>query len=121
MTTELNEKEISPTKRIDAIYWAAVFIWAGLIFGIDNFERLPEIGNATAWSWVFAGAGLIALLGNIIRVSAPDWPNPTTWDYIWSGFWLVLGLSGFFAVDIFWPVVLTLAGAAILVNTFRDK
>ena len=72
MTTEMNEVGYTKTKRIEGIYWAAVFLWAGLVFGGDSLGMLPQIGGATAWSWVFAGAGLLALVGDIIRVSSPD-------------------------------------------------
>jgi hypothetical protein len=57
---------------------------------------------------------------NLYSSSLPD-SVTTTWDYIWSGFWLVLGLSGLFAVDVFWPVVFLLIGAATLVNAFRGE
>jgi hypothetical protein len=104
----------------EALYWAGVLIWAGLVFMFSSLGILPEIGSADAWSWVFLGAGLYGTLINLYS-SSMQVSVTTTWDYIWSGFWLVLGFSGFVAVDVFWPVVFLLIGAATLVNAFRDR
>jgi len=121
MTDETKDMEVSPTKRIEGIYWAIVFLWAGLVFGGDNLGMLPQVGGATAWSWVFAGAGLLALVGNIIRVSSPDWPNPSTWDYIWATVLLVVGLGGFVNVDIAFPIILIVVGIAFLGDLLFDR
>lgn len=115
MTTEqemTSEKETR--KRIDAMYWAGVFIWAGLVFGADSLGILPQIGAASAWSWVFFGAGLYALAGNFYRASSPDWPAPTAWDYIWAALLLIFGLGGIFNVDVAFPVILIVIGVAFL-------
>ena len=104
----------------EALYWAGVLIWAGLVFGANSFGLLPHVGNAGVWSWVFLGAGLYGTLMNIYS-SAMSSSVTTAWDYIWSGFWLVLGLSGFVAMDIFWPVALILVGAVTLINAFRGR
>ena len=104
----------------EALYWAGVLIWAGLVFGANSLGLLPHVGNAGVWSWVFLGAGLYGTLMNIYS-SAMSSSVTTAWDYIWSGFWLVLGLSGFVAMDIFWPVALILVGAATLINAFRVR
>jgi hypothetical protein len=101
-------------KRLEAMWWAGVFIWAGLIFGADSLGFLPQIGGADAWSWVFAGAGLSALVGAIFRVTSPDWPDPTAWDYIWAGILLIIGLGGFFNLEIGFPLILILIGVVIL-------
>lgn len=104
----------------EALYWASVLIWAGLVFAADSLGIIPQIGSAGAWSWVFFGAGLYGTLMNLYYSAMPN-TITTTWDYIWSGFWLVIGLSGFFAIDLFWPIVLVLIGAAILAKAFRSS
>ena len=116
MTIEQDTSQREGRKRIDAIYWAGVFIWAGVVFGADSLGFLPQIGGASAWSWVFAGAGLYALLGNIYRAASLDWPNPTTWDYIWAAILLIVGLGGVFNVDVGFPVILIVIGVALLAN-----
>lgn len=95
-------------------------LWAGTIFAIDSLGFLPQIGQADAWSWVFFGAGLFALLGDFYRLATPNLPNPTLWDYIWAGFLLLLGLSGVMTnVEILWALGLMSIGVVILVNTLR--
>lgn len=110
--------KIERRQRAEALYWAGVLIWAGLVFGANSLGFIPQISSADAWSWLFIGAGLYGTLMNLYSSSLPD-PVTTAWDYIWSGFWLLLGLSGLFVVDIFWPVVLIAIGVVTLVNAFR--
>jgi hypothetical protein len=117
MTFEEIVDKVEDRSRLETIYWAGAFILAGLIFGADSLGLLPQIGKADAWSWVFAGVGLYGMLMNLYYASSPDTINPRTWDYIWSGFWLVVGLSGVFATNIFWPLALLLVGSFILVRT----
>jgi hypothetical protein len=121
MAIEINEVGHTMTKRINGIYWATVFIWAGLVFGADGLSILPHMGGATAWSWVFAGAGMLSLLGNIVRVSFPDWPNPSTWDFIWAATLLIVGLGGFVNVDIAFSVILIVVGIIFLGDLLFDR
>jgi hypothetical protein len=114
-----NEQE--QRKQIESLWWAGVLIWAGLIFAADSLGILPQVGEASAWSWVFFGAGLGGMLGNLYRVSSLNLPSPAAWDYIATGFLLLVGLGVMTAVDIFWPLVLVIIGAAILVGTLRQR
>lgn len=103
-------------KHLEAMWWAGALIWAGLVFGADSLGLLPQIGGASAWSWVFAGAGLYALLGAFWRAVSEDQPNPTAWDYTWAGILLILGLGGFFNLTIAFPLILILIGVVALGN-----
>jgi len=108
-------------KRLEAIWWAGALIWAGLVFAADSLGLLPQIGESDAWSWVFFGAGPFGMLGNLYRVASPSSPNPTAWDTIWAGGLLIIGLAGMSPVDIFWPLILVLVGAVILVETLFQR
>ena len=108
----MNQKE--ERRHLEAIYWGGVLIWAGLVFGLESLGYLPQIGKADAWSWVFFGAGLYALLGALVRVASPHYPNPTTWDYLWAAFLLIIGLGGATALEITWPLILVLVGVVLL-------
>jgi low affinity Fe/Cu permease len=116
MSTEQAGKEAG--RHLEAIYWGGVIIWAGLVFGADSLGYLPEIGGSSAWSWVFLGAGLYALLLALFRLNSPGYPNPTTSDYVWAGIFMILGLGGFFSFNIAWPLILVLIGVAIVAKTF---
>ncbi len=109
-------------KRYEALYWAGALIWAGLVFGADSLGILPQFGQADAWTWLFVGVGLYGTLMNIYGTVTPGLDITTSGDYLWSGFWLLIGVSGFFAVDVFWPVVLVLLGVAIVAKQlFRQN
>jgi hypothetical protein len=116
MNFEETVDKMEVRKRYEGLYWAGALIWAGLVFGADSVGILPQIGQADAWTWVFVGVGLYGTLMNIYGTVSPDLGITTTGDYLWSGFWLLVGLSGLFAVDIFWPVALVLIGVAIVVK-----
>ncbi len=114
MTVEQEESQKETVRRLEAFYWGGVILWAGLVFGADTLGFLPQIGQADAWSWIFLGAGVFATLGNLYRVSTPDYPNPTSWDWVWGGIFLILGLGGFTAFNMSWPLILVLVGVVIL-------
>jgi hypothetical protein len=67
-------------------------------------ETFAERGRI---SQPFPGVGLF-------RQASPNWSNPSAWDYIWSGFWLIVGLGGVSNVDLFWPLALVLVGVVAL-------
>ncbi len=121
MTVEQKENEKKERQRLEGLWWAVVLIWAGLIFGAESLGLLPQIGNADSWSWVFLGAGVFGTLGNLYRVTSPDSPNPTTWDWSWSGIFLIIGLGGFTALNISWPLILILVGGVILVKALGRR
>ena len=103
-------------QRLRGLWWAVALIWAGLVFGADSMGLVPQFGDADAWSWIFLGAGAFGILGAIYRVASPGVPNPTTWDWVWSGFCLIVGVGGFTALEISWPLILILVGVIILVG-----
>ena len=120
MTIEHIFSKFERRSRAESLYWAGVLVWAGLVFGANSLGYLPQIGSTDAWSWVFIGAGLYGTLLNLYSSSQPE-SVTTSWDYIWSGFWLLLGLCGLFAVDMFWPLVLVLIGGVTLTKVFRGN
>ena len=105
-------------QELKGLWWGVTLLWAGLIFGADSLGLLPQIGASTSWSWIFAGAGIVGLLGAVYRVVASDVPDPTTWDWIWAGFCLIVGLGGFTALRISWPLILIVAGFVLLFRVF---
>jgi len=105
-------------QRLRGLWWGAVLIWVGLVFGADSLGLVPQFGDADAWSWIFLGAGVFGILGAIYRVASLSVPNATTWDWVWSGFCLIVGVGGFTTLEISWPLILMLVGGAILVNVF---
>jgi hypothetical protein len=117
--------EIAKTReqrhRLQALYWACILIWAGLVFTGDAGGWLPRIGNAGPWNWLFFGAGLLALLGALWREISPGYARPGIGNYIWAGILLLIGLSGVVAVKITWPVVLLAVGVILLANALLRR
>ena len=109
-------QEKAQRKRLESFWWGAVILWAGLVLIADYLDILPEIREASVWSWIFLGAGLLGLVGAIIRAVSADLPKPTGWDYFWSGLFIIFGASGFFGDWITFPLALILIGVAILAN-----
>jgi hypothetical protein len=108
-------------KRVDAVYWAGVLIWAGLVFGAEKLGYLPEVGHADAWTWVFLGAGLYSLLGTLYRYASDNFTNPSAFDYIWGGILLIIGINGLTPTKIAWPLILVFVGVVLLIGTLKKK
>lgn len=121
MSIEKMISEREERSRVKGIYWAVVLIWAGLVFSASGLGFLPEIGNVDAWAYVIFGGGLFGTLMNVFYVSSTDTPNPKSWDWIWSGFWLVVGLGEFFDIKMFWPMAIIIIGAIALVTAIRKN
>ena len=116
----INAKE--QLEYINAIYFGGVLVWAGIVFVADSLGYLPQIGDSDAWSWIFLGAGLASLVGNLIRQASSSILNPTAFDYIFGAVLLAIGVGGFTSLYIALPLVLVLVGGAILFSAiFRTK
>ena len=115
MTTESEMIEQKKEKKyLDAIFWGGALLWAGLVFGADTLGYLPQIGAASAWSWVFLGAGVYRLLMNIVRLVSQSLSNPAAWDWVWAVIFVIIGAAGFFAINVPWWLFLIIIGVAIL-------
>jgi hypothetical protein len=119
MSTEQTNVQEEALPRLDTYYWAAALIWAGLVFGADALGILPQIGGATAWTWIFVVGGIVGLLMCLFSFNSPDYATPTTWDWIWSGLLLLLGLGTLTDFNIPWWLVLVVIGVVILVGALR--
>jgi len=125
MYTVSSEQEIMDGKQekkfLDAIFWGGSLLWAGLVFGLDTFGYLPQIGEASSWSWVFLGMGVYGLLLNIIRLSSTNLSQASAWDWVWAIIFLVIGAAGFVSVSVPWWLFLILIGAVIIISSLRGR
>lgn len=121
MESDMGASEGVERKRAEGVWWAVALIWAGLVFGAESMDLLPQIGEASAWTWVFLGAGAFGLLSNLYYASRAGGPKPRTWDWLWSGALAILGLFGFTTLDLAWPLILILAGGAILAGNYLGR
>jgi hypothetical protein len=107
-------RERRPRHHPQTLFWASVLIWAGLVFTADSMGWLPELGHAGPWNWVFFGAGLLVLGGALWRGFSPAYRRSPVGYYVSAAVLIIIGLSGFIAVRITWPVVLLAVGVILL-------
>jgi hypothetical protein len=110
---------------VDAAGWALILIWAGLVllaanlrwFGADGFE---------VWPWIFVGAGVIVLLGVLVRLVVPAYRRPVMGSVIFGAILLGIGLAQLPDLQEHWPVVLgvvlvVIGAGALLRGTFQQR
>jgi hypothetical protein len=116
LTIEQSYNERRERQRLAGLWWAVALIWTGLVLGADSTGLVPQVGDASVWNWIFLGAGVVSILGAVYRLITTNVPNPIIWDWVWGSVCLIIGLDGFVALNIFWPIVLIAIGGVILVG-----
>jgi hypothetical protein len=110
---------------VEAVTWALILIWAGIAWLLSNmgaFDNLP--GDAEdVWPIIFLGAGVIVLLGVILRLVMPAYRRPITGSLIFGLILVGIGLGG---ITEGWVVIgpLVLIGiglAALAAFFFRQR
>ena len=102
---------------VDAASWAAIFIWAGLVLLAENMGFWANLSpRLEAWSIGFIGAGVIVLLGVLVRLLVPAYRRPVTGSLIFGVILLAIGLGDLIGADVVWPLVLIAIGAGILLR-----
>ena len=118
---------------LNAVTWAFIFIWAGLVFLASNLGILDQIlAGATeitglgalndvvrAWPLVAVGAGVILLLEVLIRLLVPAYRKPVVGTIILAVIFIGLGLGDLINWGIIWAVGLIVLGIYVLTRGFR--
>jgi cation transport ATPase len=114
---------------LSAVIWAAVLIYAGMVFLLSNLGYLdfiiqPEgdewwmrVGGA--WSVVLIGAGVIFLVEVAIRLLVPAYRKPVMGTVIFALILIGVGLGELVNWGIIWAVILIILGGSILWRGFR--
>jgi hypothetical protein len=101
---------------LTAAGWALVLIWAGLVLIAANLN-LFGIGW-DAWPVIFIGAGVIVLLGVLIRLFVPAYRRPVTGSIIFGFILLGIGLGELTRWDVVGALVLIAIGVSIILSRF---
>lgn len=117
---------------LGTMVWAAIFIWAGLVFLASNlglldglvrpFTDVPGLGGFTgvieAWPIVLIGAGVILLIEVAVRLLVPAYRRPVTGTIIFAAILIGIGLGDLTRWEIVWALILIGIGASILFRGF---
>jgi len=108
--------------RLDAVGWAAIFIWAALVVAADSTSFQSNFSWWDGWGVFFAGAGVIVLAETVLRLLMPDYRVRWSWTFIVGSVLLAIGLGTWESLEWVWALVLAAVGIAILRNAiFRGR
>jgi len=116
---------------LSAVVWAAIFIWAGVVFLFDNlgafdrwlaiFPGFTWVRNLEAWSIILIGAGIIFLIEVAVRLSTPIYRKPIGGSIFLGVVLIGIGLGEIFGWDIVWPLILIALGVSVLLRGFTRR
>lgn len=116
---------------VNTVTWAAIFIWAGVVFLMDNLGLLgrleSQFGDTVllksieAWGLVLIGAGVIVILAAAARLLIPEHRRPVFGAFIVGIVIIGIGLGEFFSWDIILPLILIALGVSILARGFIKR
>lgn len=104
--------------RLDAVGWAAIFIWGALVLLAQTTNFAANFSWWKGWSVFFTGAGVIVLVEGVIRLLIPQLRRRVVGCLIFGFILLGIGLGD---LGWFWPLVLFAIGVIILVKVFARR
>ena len=102
---------------LDAVWWAAVLIWVGLVLLAEYLGLLTSLWPLEAWEVIFIGAGVLALLGAVIRLLVPAYRHRIGWAIVVGVVLIAIGVGSTVGWGVIGPVVLIGIGVVVLVRT----
>jgi hypothetical protein len=106
---------------VNAAVLALILIWAGMVWLASNLIEFPSIRGLETWSTIMIGAGLIVLLGVLVRLVMPAYRRPVL-GYIILGVVLVaVGLGNIISWTLIGPLVLIAIGVGGFLAYFRTR
>ena len=111
---------------VDAAVWALILIWAGLVWLAHNMEWLWSKGaegrDEKTIALAFLGAGVIVLLGVVLRLVVPAYRRPIIGSLIFGIILFGIGLSQLVEGIAVGAIILIGIGLIILLGgIFRQK
>jgi len=81
------------TDRLDAVGWAALFLWAALVVLATYTSFRDDFDWWHGWGVFFVGAGVIVLSKTMVRFVMPEYRSKWGWDLFWGTAFLTFGLG----------------------------
>ena len=133
-----HDEKVEERDTLSSIVWAAILIWAGLVFLAVNSgwldkvlaagfiaKYLPkgmEVFEPAAWGIIMLGAGVILLSEAIIRLVVPQFHKHLGGTLIVAAIFIAVGLGNFLGNwELIWPFILIAAGVSVLVSGLGRK
>lgn len=103
--------------RLDAVGWAALFLWGALVVVASNTSFRDDFDWWSGWGVFFAGAGVITLVEAMFRAWMPAYRSKIGWTLFWGAVFLALGL-GELASPVWYALPLVVVAGIILKGAF---
>jgi hypothetical protein len=119
---KVQHERMNRSDPVSNFAWAAILIWAGLVFLARNlgwFRNLP--GDMGVWSVIFIGGGLIILLEALVRLLILKQPRPVKSSLFLGLVFIGIGFGSLFGWSIVWPFILIAIGLSILVKNVWSR
>ena len=114
---------------VNAVVWALILIWAGLVLLANNLNYLdrwispqinvPGMGSfpgLEAWAIIFIGAGIIVFGEVVVRLLVPAYRKPIGGSLFFAIFLVGIGFGNIFGWNIIWPLILIALGLSVLLR-----
>jgi len=102
--------------RLDALGWAAAFLWAALILLAEAIGYPSGSSWWDGWAFFFVGAGAIVLVETIVRLVVPQYHSSWLWSLIFGSVLVGVGLDSWEA----WAWICAATMAILGVSILRD-
>ncbi|MGC9347981.1 MAG: hypothetical protein ACP5JG_07580 [Anaerolineae bacterium] len=111
--------------NLDALIWALVFVWAGVVLLLENLGYLDAITfgafdmrwdlpfRDTVWTLIFLGASALVALDVLVRILVPVYEHSILGYLILM---VVLFFVGVGHVELIWPTILISLGLGLIIH-----
>lgn len=106
---------------VNAAVIAIILIWAGLVWLGDNLKLFVIYEGLETWAIIFLGAGVIVLLGVLVRLLVPAYRRPVLGNIILGVILIAIGLGDLISWTIIGPLILIAIGVGGFLAYFRTR
>jgi len=133
-----HDEKVEERDVLSSIVWAAILIWAGLVFLAVNsgwLDRVLAVGfiakylpkgmevfEPAVWGIIMLGAGVILLAEAAIRMLVPQFHRHLGGTLVVAAIFIAVGLGNLFQRwELIWPFILIAVGTSILFGGLLRK
>jgi uncharacterized membrane protein YcjF (UPF0283 family) len=125
-----HDEKIEERDTLSSVVWAAILIWAGVVFLAANTGWLDSIISHSfimrylphemvmfepvIWGFIMLGAGVILVAEAFIRLLVPSLKRRVLGALILGVIFIGIGMGNFFGWDLVWPFILIVLGISVL-------